>query len=104
MAAALNARFLGTLSRLSIGICGGFLDFMGDESRKDRLQPFRWTTATNPRMGSRNRAGENRGEFRSAQGKAFVPVHGRILPKKKKDAMRKIILATVHALRILSPQ
>jgi hypothetical protein len=75
------------------------LHLVGDVGGKDGLQPLRRTTATNPRMGGGHRASKAGGELRGTQGKAFVPSHGEILPAKKKNAMRKIILITSYALR-----
>jgi hypothetical protein len=51
-------------------------------------------------MGSGHRTSEDGGKACGSKCKAFVPGHGQILPPKKKNAMRKIILAMGYALRI----
>jgi hypothetical protein len=52
-------------------------------------------------MGGRHRTSKDGGKACGSKCKAVVPVHGRILPQKKKNAMRKIILARSYAMRIL---
>ena len=76
------------------------LHFAGDVCRQDGLQPVSGAAADDPSVCGGDRASKAGGELRSSQGETFVPGHGRILPPKKKCAMRKIILATGYALRI----
>ena len=75
------------------------LGFTGDDRCKDRLEPRSWPTPTNPRVSGSHGTSENRGKLRGSKGKAVVPVHGRILFEKKKNAMRKIKLAVRYAMR-----
>jgi hypothetical protein len=70
-----------------------------DVGSKDGLEPLSGTAAANPRVSGSHGAPKAGGNLRGSQGKAFVPGHGRILPRKIKCAMRKIILATGYALR-----
>ena len=78
------------------------LHFSRDVRRQDRLEPIRRPAPTNPRMGSGHGASKAGGKLRGSKGKAVVPCHARILPPKKKNAMRKIILVTGYALRIVT--
>lgn len=52
-------------------------------------------------MGSGHRTSKVGGKACGSKCKAVVPSHGEILARKKKNAMRKIILATGYALRIV---
>jgi hypothetical protein len=51
-------------------------------------------------MSGSHRTSEDGGKACGSKCKAVVPGHGLILPPKKKNAMRKIILVTGYALRI----
>lgn len=75
------------------------LHFAGDVCRKDGLQPRGWATANDPSVCCGYGASKASGKSGGTQGKAFVPVHGRILPRKIKCAMRKINLAFPYAMR-----
>ena len=66
------------------------LHLTGDMGGKDGLQPRGWATANDPSVSGGYRASKAGGELRGSKGKAFVPVHARILPRKIKCAMRKI--------------
>ena len=70
-----------------------------DVGGKDRLEPVSRAAADDPCVSRGYRASKAGSKLRGTQGKAFVPGHGRILPRKIKCAMRKIILATGYALR-----
>jgi hypothetical protein len=81
-------------------LCGALL-CLGRVGGKDRLEPVRRSAPTNPRAGSRHRTPKKGGELGRPEGEALLPGHGETLPEKKKNAMRKIILANRYALRIL---
>jgi hypothetical protein len=66
------------------------LHLVGDVGGKDRLQPLSGAAADDPSVRGGYRASKASGELRSSKGKAFVPGHGKILPRKIKFAMRKI--------------
>ena len=68
---------------------------------KDRLEPIRWSAAANPRMGGSYRTPEACSDLSGSQSKAFVPSHGPRVIFRKKNAMRKINLASGYAMRIL---
>ena len=72
-----------------------------DDGKVNVLLPIWRAAAANPRMGGRHRTSKDGGKACGSKCKAVVPVHGRILPQKKKNAMRKIILARSYAMRIL---
>ena len=74
---------------------------LGDVGGKDRLQPLSGTAPANPCVSGGHRASKASGELRGSQGKAIVPGHGEILPRKIKCAMRKINLVKGYAMRIL---
>ena len=75
------------------------LRFSGDVCRQDRLEPLSGSAAANPRMSSSHRTSEDGGKACGSKCKAVVPSHGGILPPKKKNAMRKIILVSGYAMR-----
>lgn len=74
-----------------------------DDGKVNGLLPVWRPAAANPRMGSSHRTSEDGGKACGSKCKAVVPCHGQILPPKKKNAMRKIVLATGHVMRILWP-
>jgi hypothetical protein len=66
------------------------LNVARDVGRKDRLEPVSRAAADDPSVRGGYRASKAGGELRGSQGKAIVPSHGRIIPGKIKNAMRKI--------------
>ena len=74
-----------------------------DVSRKDRLEPLSGATADDPSVRCGYRASKASGKSGGTQGKAFVPCHAWILPRKIKCAMRKINLAMGYAMRKMRP-
>lgn len=80
--------------------CAGLL-CLGRVGGKDRLEPVRRAAPTNPRRSRSHRTPQQGGELGRAEVEALLPGHGETLPEKKKNAMRKIILANRYALRIL---
>ena len=99
MHAALTIRFANPLPRRCMQVFVVLLHLVGNVGGKDRLEPLSGAAAANPRMGSGHRTSEDGGKACGPKGKAFVPCHGQILAQKKKNAMRKINLATGYALR-----
>jgi hypothetical protein len=104
MAAALNLRLARMLpwrsiQRLVVPLLG-----CNDGGKIMRLLPVWRTAAANPRMGSGNRTSEDGGKACGSNCKAVVPGHGRILPPKKKNAMRKNnpckVLRNAYSLRM----
>lgn len=95
MDAALNARFLGTLSRRSIQLLVVLLRFSRDDGKEKLLLPFRRLAgAIEPRIGGlpwTTQSGHNQGS--GIRSKRISEGHRQILPDKKKYAMQKIILA-----------
>ena len=86
----------------SIGCYHGLvvlLNLGGNVGGKDRLEPLARAAADEPSVSGGHRAPKASGESGSTQGKAFVPGHGRMLPRENKNAMRKIILAMFYAMR-----
>ena len=78
-----------------------------DVGGKDRLEPVSRAAADDPGVSRGYRASKAGGELRSSQGKAIVPSHGCILPRKIKNAMRKIneeiacgVLRIAYSLRM----
>lgn len=92
---------LGTLRSGSVRCLVVPLLGCDDDGKVNGLLPIWRATAANPRMGSSHRTSKDGGKSCSSKSKAVVPGHGRILPPKKKNAMRKIILVTGYAMRIL---
>ena len=72
-----------------------------DVGGKYGLQPLSGAAADDPSVSCGYRASKASGKSGGTQGKAFVPGHGEIIPRKIKCAMRKINLAKGYALRIL---
>ena len=100
MAAALNARFLGTLSRLSIR---RFFVLRADDGKPMGLLPGgRLASAVFPVVSSPSRAARRGDDLRGGVvGEGFGKGHGRTVSRKKKLAMPKIILVTRrHCLHI----
>ena len=95
MDAALNARFLGTLSRRSIQLLVVPLRVRGNDMEENGLLPQgRLATAILPLVSGGTWATKSRHNLRGGViGKLVGEGHGQILPQKKKSAMRKIILA-----------
>lgn len=85
---------IGWHERLVVPLLGG-----DDDGQVNVLLPVWRAAAANPRMSSGHRTSEDGGKARGSKCKAVVPGHGQILPPKKKNAMRKIILAKGYAMR-----
>jgi hypothetical protein len=97
----LNPRFKMDAPRRSIQRLVVPLLGCDDDGKVNGLLPVWRAAPANPRMSGGHRTSEDGGKARGSKCKAIVPSHGRILPPKKKNAMRKIILARFYALRIL---
>ena len=89
----------GTLMSGSVRCLVVLLHLVGDMGGNDGLQPLSRSTAANPRMCRGHRASKASGKSGGTQGKAFVPCHGQIIPRKIKCERRKINLAKGYAMR-----
>lgn len=103
MTTALSTPLLARLPRGGRWLLGlvVHLHLARDVGGKDRLQPLSGTAANDPCVSGGYRASKASGKAGGTQGKAFVPGHVWMLPRKIKCAMRKIILVKGYAMRIL---
>jgi hypothetical protein len=65
------------------------LNLARDVGGKDRLEPLSGSAAAHPSVSGGYRASKAGGELRGSQGEAFVPCHAWIIPRQRKNAMRK---------------
>lgn len=104
MDAATLLRLARTPSRHSMRRLVVPLNLGGNVGGKDRLQPLTRAATNDPGVSRGYRASKAGGELCGSQGKAIVPSHGWILPRKNKNAMRKIkacnVIRNAYSLRM----